>query len=108
MLPQVEEVFMAGDLPRVAEILSMMRKSLSLVSNGSDSAFLTPVGGAEHKYFLLWDLEISGCRSVTGGRCPGVPGWKAEAEGAGGPPAGVDVWMDMGRVTRGVGSICIE
>ena len=28
---QVEEVFMAGDLPRVAEILSLMRKSLSLV-----------------------------------------------------------------------------
>ena len=28
---QVEEVFMAGDLPSVAEILSLMRKSLSLV-----------------------------------------------------------------------------
>jgi hypothetical protein len=28
---QVEEVFMTGDLPRVAEILSSMRKSLNLV-----------------------------------------------------------------------------
>lgn len=32
-LAQVEEVFAAGDLPRVAEILASMRRSLSLVGD---------------------------------------------------------------------------
>ena len=44
---QVEEVFMAGDLPSVAEILSLMRKSLSLVrKRGGEGRVLMAPGGA--------------------------------------------------------------
>ena len=33
MSPQVEEVFAAGELPRVAEMLGVMRRSLALVGD---------------------------------------------------------------------------